>query len=427
MAAALTLLGGTAAAAMAAPVYTTLYTFKSSADGYDPNSALIGTGGILYGTTAFGGPGNACAEDACGTVFALKPSTEGQPWTKTIMFKFYPPQTYGEYPNGVILEGTRLYGATQYYEDSELNPHYSDAFDLAASPTGQKATIISTFGGAAIVPPVSAVGNLVGRSASILYGVSSSGGSSHWGQVFSLTLVSGKWQAATIYSFATSVQPQGNLILDSAGNLYGVTSGGGDSKNCASGCGTVYELVAPNKSQGTWTQKVLFNFTGAPLATGGKNNGENDGQNPMSGLAMDSSGNLYGTTTYGGTGGVGTVFELVRPKLSGGLWTYDLVYTFLGQGNGAYPVGGLTVGSKGVLYGTTVGGAPDDGTVFQLTPPATAGNPWSQTVLHRFVTATEGSPQATLLLRGDILYGTTANVGNQNQYVAGNTVFSLVP
>jgi uncharacterized repeat protein (TIGR03803 family) len=431
VAAALTILGGVTA--MAAPVYTTLYTFKAGPDGYAPNSALVfGTGGTLYGTTQFGGSG--CAAGHCGTVFVVSsPKTRGAAWTKTTLFAYVNPPKDGEYPNGVILHDGRLFGTTASYETSSLKPGYSVAFSFLAAPKPQTEKILSIFGDASIAPPVSAIGDLISNAAGgTLYGVSASGGTSGWGQVFSLTLVPGKWEAATIYNFNASVQPQGNLILDSKGRLYGVTTEGGmpasgGTKNCANGCGTVYELDPPTQSMHFWTQKILFNFTGGPLSSTGKNNGENDGQNPISGLAMDSSGNLYGTTTYGGSGNSGTVFELARPTSSDANWKYSLLYTFLGQSDGAYPVGGLTIGPKGVLYGTTFGGAPNDGTVFELTPPIIEGDSWTETVLHRFVTATQGSPQATLLLLDGVLYGTTANVGNQNQYVAGNTVFSIVP
>src|SRR5664279_5403051 len=190
--------------------------------------------------------------------------------------------------------------------------------------------------------------------------------------------------------------PQAGLIVDGAGNLYGTTSEGGTYISCSGGCGTVFELT-PNGSGG-WTETVLHNF----------NSNGTDGANPYAGLIFDAAGNLYGTTTTGGTYYVGTVFEL-SPSQGGG-WTEKVLYSFNYNGtDGNYPQASLTIDAAGNLYGTTWAGGPYGygyGTVFELTPAAGGG--WTETVLHNFVGTDGAAPLAGLIFdAAGNLYGTT--------------------
>ena len=178
------------------------------------------------------------------------------------------------------------------------------------------------------------------------------------------------------------------LILDRLGNLYGATISGGDlSCGNGGGCGVVFK-VDP-----TGTETVLYSFTGAA-----------DGGNPYGGVLRDHAGNLYGTTTFGGSsGGAGTVFKL-QP---GGKET--VLYGFSGGADGSVPYAGVVRDEAGNLYGTTAGGgAVGAGVVFKVDP---AGH---ETVLHSFAGGpTDGSsPNFTLLRdrRGN-LYGTTSSGG----------------
>jgi uncharacterized repeat protein (TIGR03803 family) len=143
--------------------------------------------------------------------------------------------------------------------------------------------------------------------------------------------------------------PIGNLIFDTAGNLYGTTSGGGSAK-CPGGCGVVYKL-APNP-HGTWAVSILHAFTGA------------DGFSAFAGLTLDAAGNLYGTTLYGGADGYGVVFKL-KPNSSG--WSETVLHTFIGFGAG--PVAPVIFDPAGNLYGTTNDGnhAFHYGLVFEIT------------------------------------------------------------
>jgi uncharacterized repeat protein (TIGR03803 family) len=181
-----------------------------------------------------------------------------------------------------------------------------------------------------------------------------------------------------IYSFPRQVEfvsASGTLIADSAGNLYGTTYFGGTI-----GYGAVIELLRPVPPITKWTMATLYSFTSFE-----------EGLNPQGGIIFDKSGNLYGTTTQGGvTSNGGTVFELSPPATAGGEWTESVLYKFQGgSGDGATPRAGVVFDSSGNLYGTTQGGgvqssrgAPRAWTVFQLTPPATPGGAWTETVIH---------------------------------------------
>jgi uncharacterized repeat protein (TIGR03803 family) len=224
--------------------------------------------------------------------------------------------------------------------------------------------------------------------------------------------------------------PEGNLIFDAAGNLYGTTFCGGTYANdeCANnyqgygsdGSGTVFELIP--KPGGEWTEKVLHNFGS------GK-----DGAGPTGGMILDAAGNLYGTTLWGGTNGYGTAFELM-PKADGS-WTEKVLYSFCSQSqcaDGSEPFASLVFDRAGNLYGTTyVGGAYQflNGTVFELSPQGNGD--WTEKVLHKFAGPPDGAfPQGGLILDdAGNLYGTTAVGGSRIcDYKMGcGTVYELSP
>jgi hypothetical protein len=149
--------------------------------------------------------------------------------------------------------------------------------------------------------------------------------------------------------------PTGGLILDGAGNLYGVTGYGGTG-DCVlvgvpAGCGTVYELSPPAQKGGAWTETILYSFPSSK-----------QGYLPNGSLVFDSAGNLYGATMFGGGQGTtcdpfyqycGAVFELSPPKTKGGKWTENVLHAFKGGMDGANPNGGLVLDNKGAVYGTS--------------------------------------------------------------------------
>lgn len=139
-------------------------------------------------------------------------------------------------------------------------------------------------------------------------------------------------------------------------------------------------------------ESLLHNFTGG-----------SDGSYPVAALVADKSGNLYGTTRYGGANGQGVVFELIP---SSGSWNETILYNFAGGNDGASPAASIVCDSAGNIYGTTrLGGPSNAGTVFELTP---SGNSWAESVLYSFTGGTDGgSPQSALTLDGTSLIGAT--------------------
>ena len=198
-----------------------------------------------------------------------------------------------------------------------------------------------------------------------------------------------------------------SLILDQAGNLYGTTPLGG-LISCPSGCGEAYKLT-PNPP-GSWTETVIHTFTL------GK-----DGRNPMAGMILDQSGNLYGTTQIGGAYGYGTVFELMPS--SNGSWTVEELHQFTGGKDGGNPMASLIFDQVGNLYGTTQkGGASGYGVVFKLA--SNSNERWSETVLHAFANHTAADPVSGLILdAAGNLYGTAPGDGTTTH----GEVFEITP
>jgi uncharacterized repeat protein (TIGR03803 family) len=279
-------------------------------------------------------------------------------------------------------------------------------------------------GGTSCTDGSSPAADLIIDKAGHLYGTTLDGGLNNEGVVFELTpnAAGTQWAETVLHSFCAQVAcadgafPEGGLIMDKEGRLYGTTFGGGGTTEFA---GTVFEL-APNAARTRWTETVLYIFCSQP--------GCIDGSGPVSGLLMDSAGHLYGTTQDGGTHGQyeGTVFELI-PNSARTQWSEKVLYSFCARGgtscsDGAQPGSGLIMVS-GHLYGTTAEGGAHDagdprnpgGTVFELTPNA-AGTQWTETVLHSFcaqVACADGANPTSGNLIEDVghLYGTTSGGG----------------
>jgi uncharacterized repeat protein (TIGR03803 family) len=210
-----------------------------------------------------------------------------------------------------------------------------------------------------------------------------------------------------IYSFgggADGEYSSTDLIMDSAGNLYGTTVQGGK------GGGTAFQLTP---SATGWKHHVLYQFTGGA-----------DGGEPYGGLTLDTWGNLYGTAVVGGTGGscvesgCGVVFKISK---SGGKWSQSVIYNFTGGKDGYGPGGGLTLGHDGSLFGMTpTGGAKALGVVFQLRPGPGSGA-WILTVIHTFTGGKDGATGSAgrlLLDRVGALWGVATVGGTHGKGVA---------
>jgi uncharacterized repeat protein (TIGR03803 family) len=334
---------------------TVLYSFAGGADGSDPAGELIfDAAGNLYGTTAGGGANND------GTVFELSPGATG--WTETVLHSFN--DSDGAFPRaGLVFDGKgSLYGTT-FSGGKPLD--LGVVFQLSPTSNGHwKEKVILEFGHRA--DGGGPDGTLIFDAAGNLYGTAS-GGYQVEGSVFELTpLANGKWKEKILHGFTGKGDggfPHGSLVLDSDGNLYGTTRDGGrltDTGPCSFGCGTVFKL-SPG-SNGKWKETVIRKF-----------NGGKDGKGPVAGLAFDTAGNLYGTTEMGGgTGcdfqfGCGTAFELIPEK--GGEWKERVLHRFQSNEGGKHPLAGLVLDARGNSYGTASNnGRGNAGVVFEITP-----------------------------------------------------------
>jgi hypothetical protein len=234
----------------------------------------------------------------------------------------------------------------------------------------------------------------------------------------------------TLYSFQNGGTdangPSAGLIKDGAGNLYGPSYGGGSS---GGGSGTIFELSPPPSGQTAWIETVIHAFS----AVGG----QNDGVHPEGRLLIDAGGNLYGTTNAGGgsdNDGGGTVFQLVPPTTAGNPWTLNTLYVFPVNkvGLGHRPYTALLMDTTGALYGTTPSeGAVNvrdvvPGLVYKLSPPATGQTSWTYTTLYSFPVSKHNVDSPTSGLVADTqgnLYATFAHYGTKANF----GIFELSP
>jgi uncharacterized repeat protein (TIGR03803 family) len=384
---------------------TVLHSFAGGpSDGSFPVATLLADpSGIFYGTAEYGGTNDL------GAVFALAPGG-----TESVLYSFAGGASDGAYPAANLIEDAsgNLYGTTieggpgQCSEDG-----CGTVFEISSG--GTESVLYSFVGLADGAGPQ---GGLIRDPAGNLYGTTYAGGVSSVGSinceggcgtVFELSPNgNGGWSESVLYSFVAGKDgagPLGGLVLDTAGNLYGTTSLGGGSINCTGGCGTAFE-VSPT-GNGGWTEKVIYPFRG-----GGA------GYNPSSTLYLSGQGDLYGTTPEGGSvrcgGGCGLVFKLIPVK---GGWSQVKVRSFPAGADGAFPVGNLAADGTGNIYGTTEGaGLYNCGMAYKISATGT------ETALHSFTgTPNDGCMPFGGLVTGqpNLLYGTTPSGGATNNGV----------
>jgi len=307
---------------------TVVYSFKGKPDGEHPSrTVLLDAQGNFYGTNYEGGA------NSYGGVYELDASG-----TESVLYSFGP-GTDGEYPgSGVIADqagdllGTTGYGGTA-----------GDGTIFQVTLSGQE-RILHNFTGADGQYPF---GDLLRDASGNLYGTTSMGGAHGYGTVWELTA---QGQLLVLHNFANGsdgANPYAGLIKDVDGNLYGTTYNGG--QGCRGfGCGTIYRLDA----QGNYTVFHVFGSKEEP----------SDGHYPDFGtLVVDSSGNLYGTTYAGGVNDKGTVFEITTAGAE------TVLYNFTNGPDEEYPISGLILDKSGDLYGTTSGNPSTTyGTVFKI-------------------------------------------------------------
>jgi uncharacterized repeat protein (TIGR03803 family) len=400
-----------------------------NSDGVVPSGGLIiDKNGALYGTTE-NGDGSGCTGVGCGTVFKLSPVSSSK-YALAVIYQFRRERD-GAVPSGGLTADPSgaLYGTTGSGGLSQ-DGYPGTIFKLTPSGSGYGEQAIHRF--TARSDGREPVGGVVEDRKRALYGVTmyNGGTSCQCGTAYKLTRSGRGYTFSVIYRFQGGTDgsyPNTPLVADSLGNLYGMTSEGGSCQFNVDGCGTVFEL---HPSHGSYVHVVLHAFSA----------GATDGLYPIGGLALDSSGNLYGATRYGGTCpidsvGCGVAFEL-SPR--GSTYTERVLYSFGSQGkdDGVFPNGSLTLAAGGVIYGTTIETAirrcykhgVSCGTVFKLTP---VGSSYQESVVFRFHDVTQGNiPLSGLLAVGNTLFGETGFGGSPDCSFAGHpgcgVVFALV-
>jgi hypothetical protein len=278
---------------------------------------------------------------------------------------------------------------------------------MAAATSAQAQEItLHNFGYATGKTPIS--GPVYDATSGAFYGATPKGGTHQRGVVYKLTppkKAGGKWRYSVLYDNTlrrTSITVSGGVVYVSAGENDIRDSC--DTKPDVS-CGVIFSLTPPASGAGPWTQTVLYSFSPGT-----------NGIQPWGRLAIDGQGALYGTAAYDGTGcvryhGCGTAFKLSPPVARGQPWTYSVLYHFEGGAAGNNPLSGVILDKTGNLYGETeynksaAEGLANKFLVFRLTPPAGAGE-WTETVLARFVGAAGTPYDAPLVIDSSgALYG----------------------
>jgi hypothetical protein len=423
-----------------------LYSFQGGNDGYTPvNGVVFDKAGNLYGVNSWGGD-SSCSSQGCGTVFELSPPDHKGAWRETVIYAFEGVNTGagdGYTPAGSVIidQQGNLYGTTSMGGTGPcilLGSAAGCGIVYELSPPKQKGgawrySILYNFQGGndGYFP----IGDLVFDSQGNLYGATWFGGGKgttcnlyyggNCGSVFKLSppkKKGGVWEETILHRFAggtDGANPNGELILDSEGTIYGTTVAGGYAKGICDpgGCGMAFELRPPTTKNGGWKAKALYRFQGQ------------DGASPMAGVVFGGAGRLYGTLSAGANDANGAVFALVAPAGGDMPWKATILYRFKDKSDGTSPRDPIVFDASGNLYGTALGGGTHRGTVFRLQPPK-RGESWSLTVLYTFFGSPGGDhPTAGLIFdtRGN-LYSTTQGGGTGQLCQGGcGTVFEVSP
>jgi uncharacterized repeat protein (TIGR03803 family) len=366
--------------------YSVIYTFTGGTDGANPTGTLVRDGaGNLYGTTYTGGSTGCAPGTGCGTVFEFTKAGKLK-----VLYSFKGANDGGNPTTGLVRDSAgNLYGTADYAGQFGAGVAY-----VVPKTGGQTVLYAFKSGPSDVSPHLSA---LTRDSAGNLYGTGEIGGANGVGAVFEISGGTEK----LLYSFRNGSNdggaPQGGVVRDSAGNLYGSTAFGGTN-----GVGTVFKLSPSG------TESWLYSFPGNP--------GE---QIAYAGVIRDSKGNLYGTTYNGGAfGSNGTVYELNKSGTQTFLFSFN-------QGDGGEPYAGLVRDKAGNLYGTTtMGGANAAGAVFKIDASG------HETVLHSFAVTDGADPYGGLVLdSAGNLYGVARDGGGSPRCISGGcgVIFRITP
>jgi len=332
--------------------------------------------------------------------------------TETVLYSFCSVGNCndGAFPVGGLVADTtgNLYGATLYGGASTSN-WVGGGVVFKLTPAGDESVLYSFHNGVPL-DGYWPYGPFTMDAQGNLYGTTERGGphSIHVSRGDGIALkVSPDGTETILHSFGAfnsdGVQPMGGMVIDAKGNIYGTTFFGG-----ANIVGTLFKLTANG------VETVLHNFA---------NNGV-DGYYPSTSPIMDKNGNLYGTTGSGGSGAVGTVFELTAKG------RYGILHNFSGERDGEIPSSTLTLDSQGNLYGSTYRGSgtcctdPNEGTVFKLTPSSNGS--WQETVLYNFTNQTGNCQHPA----SNVVFGASGNLYGTANYGGawgGGCLFEISP
>jgi len=400
--------------ASAQTVESTLYTFSETTNFWPQGSLLEDGTGNLYGTTRGGGAYGV------GSVIELSPpAVSGGAWTLTTLYSFVPYGASGYVPVSDLVkdQAGAFYGTTFAGGDPvcSCGGVYKLVPPTVAGGAWTESVLYNFKGGADGRLPAAAA--LALTTTGTLYGVTVRGGSWDSGVLYQMTTKNGKtYTESVLYSFgdlADASTPNGPVVLDSKGYIYGVTSQGG-----AFGQGAVYRYV-PATTTHVANESILFSF-GATQSTGTA---------PVGNLIFDAGGNLYGVTNTGGsTNDYGVVYSLAPTKAT---WIETILYTF-SKSSGVNPVAGLSWNhTNNNLYGTTSSlntNVSGDGTVFKMTPPAVKGGAWTESTLFQFTYKVSGGYPTGVVTRDSktgTLYGTAINGGIEGCDLYCGTIWSI--
>ena len=391
-----------------------LHSFSGAGTDLPVAGLILDAAGNLYGTTPYSGKENV------GVVFELSPKTGGG-WAEKVLhtFSYGSPADFRSFSSLIFDEHGNLYGTS--YNGGVYG--CGTVYELSPTTRGPwTEKVLHNFNddGEDGCHPYA---GLIFDSAGNLYSTTQTGGSHGEGTAFELIpQTGGGWAEKILHNFNNNgtdgYTPNGGLLIDPTGNLYGGTYSGGAYSD-----GAAFELTP--KTNGGWTEKILYSFYWGKGVNGGG----------PGGFVRDTQGNLYGATSLGGTTFSGAVFEL--SPAPGSSWTETILYNFDIYDTGSSTNGSLIFDDAGNLYGTNVfggagsavclmfGGGTESascGTVFKLTQ---AGGAWEETTLHSFGNGRDGQMPSAGLVRDALgsLFGTTSSGGASGL----GTVFEIRP
>lgn len=392
------------------PRETIVYAFQGGNDGVGPGGALvIDARGAIYGATGWGG-GGVCY-NGCGTVFKLTPS--GSAYTESILYSFQGGSDgYAPSVGGLIIDSHgALYGTTLGGNYNCVSSSCGTVYKLTPTKSGWVHEVLYLFNGGS--DGYQPDGGVVADSSGALYGTTYAGGTYGGGTAYKLTPAKSGYKKSTLFSFSTSgdAKPTATLLLGKRGALYGTAL-----------FGSVFELMPARPG---YAMRTLHAFRGSP-----------DGSLPYAPVIAGPGGALYGTTDEGGATsrckshfGCGTVYKLSPAKHG----YSETVFSFQKR-DGAHLGSAVLLGKDGALYGTTGGGGLETcpaapygcGLVFKL---EAAGAGFSETVLHKFLGGRDGwGPSSPLVAdTSGALFGTTGDGGGKGCQFGCGVVFRIAP